>query len=75
MNINDTETLKTVEGNRKMGFIERLHSRGQQLCKFIGTKESVYIRKEINSQQDWFRSTFWLGRLPPYEKTPVIAVT
>jgi len=29
--------------------IERFHSRGQQLCKFIGTKESFYIRKEFNS--------------------------
>ena len=25
--------------------IERFHSRGQHVCKFIGTKESVYIRK------------------------------
>ena len=24
-------------------------SRGQHLCKFIGTKESVYLRKEFNS--------------------------
>ena len=30
--------------------IERFHSRDQHLCKFMGTKESVYIRKEINSQ-------------------------
>ena len=51
MNIKDAETLKTVEGNRKTGFIERLHSRGQPLCKFIGTKESVYIRKEFNSHR------------------------
>ena len=29
--------------------IDRFHSRGQHLCKFIGTKESVYIRKEFNS--------------------------
>ena len=29
--------------------IERFHSRGQQLCKFIRTNESVYIRKEFNS--------------------------
>ena len=29
--------------------IERFHSCGQQLCKFIGTKESFYIRKEFNS--------------------------
>ena len=27
------------------------HSRGQHLCKFIGTKESVYIRKEFNSRR------------------------
>ena len=27
---------------------ERFHSRGQHLCKFIGTKESVYIRKAFN---------------------------
>ena len=27
------------------------HSRGQYLCKFIGTKESVYIRKEFNSHR------------------------
>jgi hypothetical protein len=30
-------------------YIERFHSRGQQPCKFFGTKESVYIRKEFNS--------------------------
>ena len=27
------------------------HSCGQHLCKFIGTKESVYIRKEFNSHR------------------------
>ena len=31
--------------------IERFHSRGQYLCKFIGTKESVCIRKESNSHK------------------------
>ena len=31
--------------------IECFHSRGQHLCKFIGTKESVCIRKEFNSQR------------------------
>ena len=31
--------------------IERFHSRGQHLCKFFGTKESIYIRKEFNSQR------------------------
>ena len=27
------------------------YSRAQHLCKFIGTKESVYIRKEFNSHR------------------------
>ena len=31
--------------------IECFHSRGQHLCKFIGTKENVYIRKEFNSHR------------------------
>ena len=31
--------------------IECFHSRGQHLRKFIGTKESVCIRKEFNSQR------------------------
>ena len=29
--------------------IEHFHSRGQQPTKFVGTKESVHIRKEFNS--------------------------
>ena len=32
-------------------WIECFHSRGQHLCKFIGTKESVCIRKEFNSHR------------------------
>ena len=31
--------------------IECFHSRGQHLCKFIGTTESVCMRKELNSQR------------------------
>ena len=31
--------------------IECFHSRGQHICKFIGTKESVCMRKEFNSQR------------------------
>ena len=27
------------------------HSRGQHLCKFLGTKESLYKRKEFNSHR------------------------
>ena len=26
------------------------HSRGQHICQFIGTKESICIKKEFNSQ-------------------------
>ena len=33
------------------GSIEYFHSCGQHLCKFIGTKGSVCIRKEFNSQR------------------------
>ena len=29
--------------------IERFHSRDQHLCKFIGTKESVYIKKKSST--------------------------
>jgi len=32
-------------------YSQRFHSRGQRLCKFIGTKESVFIRKEFNSHR------------------------
>ena len=31
--------------------IECFHSRGQHICKFIGRKERVCIRKEFNSQR------------------------
>ena len=31
--------------------IEHFHSRGQRLCKYIGRKEGVYIRKEFNSHR------------------------
>ena len=31
--------------------LERFHSRDQHLCKFIRTKQSVYIRKEYSSQK------------------------
>ena len=34
-----------------MTSIERFHSRVQHLCKFIGRKESFYIRKEFNSHR------------------------
>ena len=31
--------------------IEHFHSRDQHLCKFIGTKKSIYIRKKFNSHR------------------------
>ena len=52
--------------------IERFHSRGQRLCKFIGTKESVCIRKEFNSQriglghQYGRRDVMWKHSIPMY---------
>ena len=49
--------VATLKGqhNKKIyiPYIECFHSRGQHLCKFIETKESVCIRKELNSH--------WIG--------------
>ena len=44
------EKLKTFHGR------ERFHSRDQHLCKFNGTKESVYIRKPLF---DCFGTPIW----------------
>ena len=38
-----------LDGIRRV--IECFHSRGQHLCEFNGTKESVYVRKEFNSHR------------------------
>ena len=47
--------LKIIQINRNTLVtdirIECFHSRGQHLCKFIGKKGSVCIRKEFNSQR------------------------
>ena len=50
------QLVKKLEKNmsltsRELQTIEGFHSRGKHLCKFIGTKENVYIRKEFNSQR------------------------
>ena len=37
--------------------MERFHSRGRHLCKFTGTKQSVCIRKEVNSHHRSQRTT------------------
>ena len=50
--------------------IEPFHSRGQYICKFIGTKESVCIRKEFNSQRTGLghqygrRDVMWKHSIP-----------
>ena len=43
------ENTKNIWGLNKFKSIEHFYSRGQHLCKFIGTKERVCIRKEFNS--------------------------
>ena len=61
--------------------IECFHSRGQHICKFIGTKESVCIRKEFNSQrtglghQNAAVSLFWdtnMAAVTSCENTPLL---
>ena len=50
------------------GFFKNIERFGQQPCKIIGTKESVYIRKELNSHMidmehkhgDFFGTPLWL---------------
>ena len=42
--------IECIMGNVKWR-IGRFHPRGQHLCKFIGTKESVGIGKEFNSHR------------------------
>ena len=37
--------------------IECFHSRGQHLCKFIGTKESVCIRREFHCHRTGLHGT------------------
>ena len=58
MIVNSLDGLATVDfptaGNYDVRLaetrtIERFHSLGQHLCRFIGTKERVYIKKEFNS--------------------------
>ena len=42
-----TLRVSSILGDR----VERFHSRGQHLCKFIATKESVCVRKAFNSHR------------------------
>ena len=39
---------------RKYGGIDRFESRGQQLCKLLGIKESFSMRKAFNSHRIFF---------------------
>ena len=39
--------------------IELFHSRGQQLCKFVWTKDSFYLTKKDQLPKDWFEAPKW----------------
>ena len=56
-----TESQMKLSYNRRFHLIECFHSRGQHLCKFIGTKESICIREEFNSHKIGMAavSLFW----------------
>ena len=43
--------LSVLLRDRERGYIESFHAHGQLACKFIGTKERVYIRKVFNSHE------------------------
>ena len=45
---------KSDKSSRPHNLIEPFHSRGQQLCKLIETKETFYIRMEFNSYRICF---------------------
>ena len=59
---------KTKHSSKRELLIERFHSRGLQLWKYIGTKERFYIKK-VQLSQDWFwtrtslqkRANWWLS--------------
>ena len=54
--------MHLIRTKGSLPYIERFHSNGKHLCKYIGTKESVYIRKEFNSQRDILATPTW----PPF---------
>ena len=41
--------MQLQETKLSLNLIDSIHSRGLHLCKFIGTKECICIRKEFNS--------------------------
>ena len=43
--------MQLQETKLSLNFIESIHSHGLHLCKFIGTKEIICIRKEFNSHR------------------------
>ena len=57
-----TSRVFTVSIQFKLKPIQRFHSRDQHLCKSIGTKKSVCIRKEFNSH----RIGFWTPTGPTF---------
>ena len=57
--------------------IASFHSRGQHLCKFIGTKENVCIRKELNSHRTGLGDTniFSRNELSPIRSEIIRVIT
>ena len=53
--------------------IERFHSRGEHLCKFIGTKESIFIRK--SSTPTGFSGYTSMAAVSLFGNTNMAAVT
>ena len=47
--------LSVLLEDRERGYIESFQAHGQLACKFIGTKESVYIRTRFSSQRTGLR--------------------
>ena len=46
----------------KVRLIELFHSRGQQLCKFVWTKDGFYLTKKDQLPKNWFEAPKW----PPF---------
>jgi len=41
-------------------FLERLNSRGQQVCKFIGKNYRMFLQnKKVQLPQEWFGKPTW----------------
>ena len=75
--------MHLIRTKGSLPYRERFHSHGKHLCKYIGTKESVYIRKEVKFPKGYSRYTnmaavslFWNTNMAAvtYVKTLYIAL-